>query len=484
MQKLSPLGDLIDIKAQIDRDRQLERTLLRERDRAIGLEQNHLAKTSDNNLKRLRAWISTIREEGEIVSPGQNVDKAMRNAILISWVLGATIGYLLARSVLAYDGSQPVNLLIALIVLIGVQLVALLILFLLLLFRRDKLLDAVSILNPTNIILLVLGRMQPSWKKAITTYSTGLSPRRGIGFLPQMLAYLSQHFSIALNIGILGTLLYLVTISDLAFGWNTTLDIQTDTINHFFQSLALPWQSIVPSAVPDYSLVESSRYYRLQSQLRSGGWEANKLGTWWLYLALCLVFYGFLPRLIALVVTGIQYDRAIVRATLALPGTSQILARMSDPLVSTESQQKETEAEIKRTRPGLLGRQAARDIDCLVIEWSDCSPPDADLISVGVQSISRLTAGGRQSPAEDRDTITAAKQVQCEGVVITLKSWEPPLLEVTDFIALLRKNIPATLPIIVLLQPLPDQSVSPAQIETWETALGVLSDSALYLESI
>ncbi len=484
LQKLSPLGDLVDIKEQIDRDRQLERATLRERDREIGLEQAKLAATRVGNLKRLRAWISTIRARSETVSSGQKVDKAMRNAIVLCWVLGAIVGYLLTRSVLAYDGSQPVNLFIALVVLIGVQVLALLILFFLLLFQRGKLLDAVSILNPANIIFHLVGRIQPAWKDAISSFSSRLQHGGGNGFLPQMLTYLAQHFSIAFNIGILGALLYLVTISDLAFGWNTTLDIELDTINNFFQGLALPWQSIVPAAVPDSSLIESSRYYRLQSQLRSGGWEASELGTWWLYLALCVVFYGFLPRVFALVVTGIQYDRAIVRATLAAPGSSQILSRMSDPLVSTESPQAENEPHIERTRPGLLGRQAAREIECLIIEWSDCVPSDKGLSSAGIKSISRLTAGGRQSPSDDRETIKSAAQVKSEGIAVALKSWEPPLLEVTDFIALLRKNISATLPIIVLLQPLPNQTVTPEQLETWETALGVLSDPALYLESI
>ena len=75
-------------------------------------------------------------------------------------------------------------------------------------------------------------------------------------------------------------------------------------------------------------------------------------------------------------------------------------------------------------------------------------------------------------------------KIRAEGIAISIKAWEPPMLEFVDFVSMVRQSVSTSLPIIVLLNPLPDQVVSATQIETWETALGAVSDSALYLESL
>lgn len=484
MLKLSPLGDLIDIKEQIDLDREIDRATLRQRDREIGLMDDGKSNIAKSKLAHLRRWISEIRPDSEITSKGHKVDKSMRSIIVLCWLVGGISGYLLASSVLAYDGSQPVNLLIALLVLIGVQSLALILLCILLLFNQTKILEALSILNPANLIMQLISRIQPSWREAIEKYFSRFKSPGEFGLLPQMTTYLAQHFAIALNIGILASLFYLVTISDLAFGWNTTLNIQNETVSQFLQGIATPWQTLLPAAVPDDTLVESSRFYRLQSKLHSDGWEARELGTWWLFLAMCIVVYGFLPRLIALVIAGIHYDKCVAQATLSLNGSSQVLARMSDPLVSADAPSPEVSIPVSITRPGLPGRQAARKIECVLIEWSECEIEDKKLSKVGIVSHSRLKAGGRRSISEDKATIKASSQVNTEGIAISIKAWEPPLLDFIDFISLLRKSVSTSLPIIVLLKALPNETVSATQIETWETALGTVSDSALYLESL
>ncbi len=484
MQKLSLLGDLIDIKEQIDLDRDIDRATLRKRDREIGLSEDGKNNSAKSKIVRLRSWINQIRSSTETSSKGQKVDKSMRSIIVVCWLVGAVSGYLLASSVLAYDGSQPVNLLIALLVLIGVQTLALLLLCVLLMFNQTKILEALAVLNPANLIMHLISKIQPTWKEAIEKYFSRFKSSGEFGLLPQMTTYLAQHFAIALNIGMLASLFYLVTVSDLAFGWNTTLNIQNETVSQFLQGIATPWQAVLPAAVPDDSLVEASRYYRLQSKLHSEGWEARELGTWWLFLAMCIVVYGFLPRLSALVIAGIHYDKCVTRATLSLTGSSQVLARMSDPLVSADAQSPEVSVPVSVTRPGLPGRQAARKIECVLVEWSGCEATDKALTKVGIVPHSRLQAGGRQTLSEDKVTIKATSQIQAEGIAISIKAWEPPMLEFIDFITLLRKSVSANLPIIVLLKPLPDQTVSTTQIETWETALGAVSDSALYLESL
>ena len=48
----------------------------------------------------------------------------------------------------------------------------------------------------------------------------------------------------------IAALLYLVTVSDLAFGWNTTLSMDNDLVAGIFRWLAAPWPWVFPAAAP------------------------------------------------------------------------------------------------------------------------------------------------------------------------------------------------------------------------------------------
>lgn len=486
MQKLSLLADLVDIRQQIDIDQHQDRQQLKQRDRGIGLasKRNPRRRSTRASLAGLRYWIAAVRSQHGIKLNGSRVHRGMRLSVFISWLFGIGIGWLLARSVLYYDGTEPVNLLTAGLVLVGAQVVALFVLIVLSMLRLENLQQTLSVLNPAGWLVRLISRFQPGWRDTVVNLldAAGHPASRQLG--QKLLIYLAQHFTVALNLGMLAALLYLATISDLAFGWNTTLRVESASVARLFQALAVPWQALLPDVVPSDELVEASRFYRLHGQLRDTNWRPDQLGTWWIYLGMCIVIYGLLPRLIALVICGIRYDRSVSKAILGIPGGSQVLARMNAPLVNTESPQQAESSSHLVTRPGLPGRQSSRPLTCAVIKWSGSAPDEKQMLAAGLKSGQQFDAGGRHSPAEDREVARLAGRTEEEGIAIIAKSWEPPMLEFVDFIRLLRQHTAPARPLIVMLQPLDGERVSPEQLESWETTVATIADPWLYVEPL
>lgn len=483
MQKTSLLADYADLRAQLHYDQEVDRDVLKQRDRRIGL-----AQSANTDQQSLRNWAAAMRSSESLTAyPGAELHRLVRTAILVLWAFGLIAGALLARTVLDYDGRQPVNLFSVLLILIGLQLVALLLLATLTMFGGRGILHALSVFNPAQWVMKLLRRfpLHSTTSPGLSTIAEMLdgqadpaAKRSGLS----LLVYLSQHFSVALNVGIIATLMYLVAISDLAFGWNTTLSVDSDSVLGWFRALSWPWQSVLPAAVPDAALVEQSRFYRLEGQLRGSDWQVDQYGTWWLFILACLLVYGFVPRLIALVAYGLHYDRTLAQSLLNTPGASQVIARMRSPLVSTDAEPGQADQVDMVSRPLPRKRQAGRTLSCTLVCWSGVEPPEVRI--PGITITDHQDAGGQRSLEEDRQLATVIAKSKSDGVVIAVKAWEPPTLEINDFISFLRKQMGATPIVLVLLVPIRGQQVSTVQLETWETGLSSLADPALYAEPL
>ena len=404
--------------------------------------------------------------------------------ILVSllWLTGIICGWVLTQAVLYYDGNQPVNIIVALLVLVCTQLLTLTILVVLAAGGLRGTRQALALFNPASLLLNIVKKLNPGrFESLIMTISATKSSTKTTVW-HRLLVYLAQHFTVALNLGIIAALLYLVAVSDLAFGWNTTLTIESATVNEWFRALSLPWQSFVPAAVPDLELVEASRYYRLQGQLRTENWDAEQLGGWWIYILLCVIVYGLIPRIVALIVCGYFYDSALTSAITATPGASQVLSRMSSPLIDTKGEHEEPDTAPPKTRALLSRRQSSQELPCHIVEWSEARIGARHLSEMGIEPVRRYSAGGHRTLSEDQDIVKHISEYRPEGIAIVVKSWESPLLEFLDFVRALRDHAGTACPIIILLIPTSGDQVAPHQLESWETSLSSLSDPALYVE--
>lgn len=149
----------------------------------------------------------------------------------------------------------------------------------------------------------------------------------------QMLALL-QRFWLLMGVGMFIGYWLLLLFTDLAFGWSSTLIDDRQTVLALTQAVAAPWQWLWPAAVPDATLIESTRYVRI-----APGSNVAHAGNWWPFLMASLLCYNLLPRLllrglIALRLQGLRGQELSVRApqitTSPVPAPATIEASPAD----------------------------------------------------------------------------------------------------------------------------------------------------------
>lgn len=109
----------------------------------------------------------------------------------------------------------------------------------------------------------------------------------------QMLGAL-QQFWLWAGGGVLVGYLALLMFTDLAFGWSSTLIDQPVRVVEVTAVIAAPWGWLWSAAVPDYTLVEATRYARVNPLAG----DVTRVGDWWPFLLMSLLVYNLLPRIL------------------------------------------------------------------------------------------------------------------------------------------------------------------------------------------
>jgi hypothetical protein len=148
---------------------------------------------------------------------------------------------------------------------------------------------------------------------------------------------LSQLFGIFFNIGILGVMFLKVAITDLAFGWQTTLQVAPESVFRFVEMIALPWSWLFspPIAHPTITQITGS-----QMILKDGIFHLSTgdLVAWWPFIFLAVFFYAFVPRLILAGAGFYLKRRAIESIDFNHGACDRLVMRMKTPEVDTVSQ--------------------------------------------------------------------------------------------------------------------------------------------------
>ena len=204
-----------------------------------------------------------------------------------------------------------------------------------------------------------------------------------------------------------------------------------------------------------------------------------------------MITYGLLPRLFLLVLAGAQLRRSLHRAFAEMPGVTVVLDRLTCELVSTQATAPEAPARVTSADP-TLASSALTPLDAgelSVVNWSGLEVTDESLTLQCQTAWSRQIigvhhAGGRRSISADAETIAAlAASPASAGIALVVKAWEPPVMELFDFIRDLRESAgPRRL---IIVAPTGIQTTGgltppePADLAQWEKRLRRLQDPAL-----
>jgi len=286
----------------------------------------------------------------------------------------------------------------------------------------------------------------------------------------------------AFGVGALVATLAFVVFTDLAFGWSTTLDVSASAVHRCVGFFAAPWASIWPAANPPLELVEATRFFRVALEDRIHVVDPIVYGGWWPFLVMSILSYAVLPRALMMGAVSFWLAHETGRAIGLTPGVDRLLDRLTTPIVETQALSEESEI----GRPSnelapeveMAGWLAAHaGAEPIVVRWAELSDEEALRAAIGIESMRFFDAGGRCS-LEDDAAVARELAGGTAGIIVCVRGYEPPVLDVLDFLRAIRDQVGLERPLLVVLFGAKD-----GEVRAWRRKLIGLGDPGLMVAS-
>ncbi len=532
MKDLWRIPDFLDLEYFFIQDNILTEeegvAVLKERDRKLYLDA--IAPTLDETADPDREWLiyrwlqerRSMENEssgGQALLPGRMWYELYGLFWSLFSFLAMASGAGLAWSFLSYSGKQPVNVSLFFLVFVGLQLCFLIALLLLWIYRRIRGFDLrssflLSLVNRGLSGLLFKVRKygmnsMASTKRARFAAALAAVRTRGKGYGDLFywpLFLLFQLFGVAFNFGVLGVLLVKVASSDLAFGWQSTIQLSSTFVADLVRWIALPWSWLLGSgSYPDPSQVDGSRMI-----LKDGFYHLvnSDLVSWWPFLCLAICSYGLLPRILLFIAGSVGRRRSLARITFRRPDHNQLLHRLLSPRLETVTKEEgEDEAISSGAEPARWKQEERRgglDVPkrpsqprdgvngaLLVLVpdelFTECDP-------VELERYCQRTCGYLVSDimrvefAEDEEFTTLLREAllkhNCTALLLLQEAWQPPIHELLRFLKILRHCCDKDMSILVGLVGKPTSEtlftrVTDTDLSIWRQKTVMLEDPCL-----
>lgn len=515
MKKNWRIKDIIDFQYFLDKDGKGTEPAL---DRRIYLEyaENHPGPVSRREV--FKYWLGRRRQKASESGsrdalPGDIYTEAAGSARLILCALALASGAGIAWSVLSYGGTTPVNVFTCLWVLLAPQILLLILLGISFPARRlirqpggtkgIYSLIAALVLRISKRALNYAESKAPQSKQNSLRSALGIAGQtRGIygGLFFWPVFNTAQAAGIAFNTGILAALLLRITITDVAFGWQSTLQPEPETVHMIVKTIAAPWAWLAdpPAAHPTADQIEGSRMV-----LKEGIYKLNTsdMASWWPFLCLTAAFYGLLPR-VGLLALGLwRQKKALAGLSFTHAASERLWRQMTSPQVKTASRPYREKAGEKppetlpengnsgvMTEPGLMSAIVA------VPEEMELNVPDlAELLKTRLGlAVSDLVAVSGD-PEKDAEKLLARHDRQGREpnrLVFIQESWQPPIKENLSWLRRLKQAAGPDTPAVVCLVGKPSGSRGAAEPVPrdeqvlWQQAVNSLGDPYIRVETL
>lgn len=429
----------------------------------------------------------------KIFSPGTMYEEWLSLLRVIFMILGFMAGVSICLTFFSYTGHEPLNVsyFLALTLLPQICLIVifsgffLCLKFKLIKIRRFFLYHLLSLMIERSLLALNRGALQRlSADKRETLLAALAAVREGqqiyglLFFWP--LFILMQLFGIAFNVGILLSTLFRILFFDTAFGWQSTLQMSAQMVARVVSTVATPWGWFMGKGIgfPDLDQIIGSRII-----LKDGIYHlsTSNLVSWWPFICLAVIFYGFLPRVIMFFSGVILLKISLEQQSFDHRGCSRLLKRMVRPEIDPEhSSTPETvswhtsssDAVEERT---LLNHGAYAhsspdpppvhmkpSIALVPEDISDLMDRDAFISLLrethGLDIIKTVLIGvdfDKEIESIQEEYGAACKSRDLKGEDLTLvllqEAWQPPIRETINFIQSLREITDKRTPIMVAL---------------------------------
>jgi len=521
------IKDLIDLEYFLQRDEgegdeSAQKSLLK-RDRDIYLNKILPLEKEDASTPRsaIRAWLEQRKRveksdtETMGVLPGEAFDEGYRLMGFGFLIVGLLSGSALAFSFLNYRGTEPLNISSYLALFVLTQCLALLLLmgiFIARRVRRSPFRSSIIYTLISGLMISLIMKIKHRTLKTLTGSKRGsleavMGLVRGKRQIYGSLFYwpvfiLAQIFGVGFNLGVLGATFMKVLGSDVAFGWQSTVQFSAQSVFKLVQAIALPWSWVMPAdfAHPTFYQVEGSHMV-----LKDGIYHlaTKDLVSWWPFLCFAVLAYGLLPRLILLVMGSMVQKRALSRIDFGHRACERLLHRMRTPLVSTGGRSvspealrngdtKAPEARASDPRDVLTGKGMIALIPDDIFEAFTDDELESVISATFGYTIQRRLRFGEDEEGDKRvlHELTSMKRGDAAANLLILQEgWQPPIRENLLFIRDLRMASGETSMIWVGLIGRPKQGaifteVKEEEWDVWHQKLKALGDPYLGLERL
>ncbi len=326
------VGDVIDFEEAE------QRTLSgQDAENVLGEDGKVLSRTfSDQNFrdvsrgKLFHAWLSLARSR-DLQLFGSGIDRVFNVLTSASWLIGIVLGCLAVPAYLAYKGEKPINVMVVFFGLIVLPWVITgTSLYVSSWLRGDSSKGGVG-----AGVAYLISRLSPEWRESWNDLRRVLQEhgKRIVPILAGLFFGFTQRIACGFGLGALLSILFHVTVFDLAFGWESTLSVGAEFMCFFVNVISAPWSWFWTASVPTLEQVRESRFSYL------AGMEAasvNATRSWWPFIVGNLVFYVVIPRFLLVAYAGWKTSRRL--ATLDFTRTQDIalIRRLSGPLFQTD----------------------------------------------------------------------------------------------------------------------------------------------------
>lgn len=492
------IKDFIDLEYFFYRDREQDQENLIKRDRLFFV--NEIATAHHEKRAQIKKWLELRRsQEDELEElPGDIYDNSYLLLKNILIMIGVITGFILTNSFLWYDGKTPINVSAFFFVLIILQMLLLVAAVVVFLFCKK--LRSLTFLSPIITRLLkrlALFVLKNTYQRLSNKNTKNFEAKMGF-IRAQKLIYgnlfkwqifnATQLFAIFFNLAIVLTLLFKVFTADLALGWQSTAEIQSEVLHKTVEVIATPWSWCIEEyAYPSLEEIEGSRIilkdgiYHLQSE---------HLASWWPFLCLSIFVYGFLPRLLFLLLGYLAQRRSASYFDFNHANCQRLLRRFETQYVEIDDSntaviatKNDEQENITAANAELTTTSPTQQSDYKILVWESIAKLYTDgYLQQQVQD--KLTYKNElyfiETSLEGEDkAIEYIENCTCDGIVVLQAAWKPPIGEAVEFISDIRETIAQKEIIVALLGKPVDgkqEKVDKNDYKMWSNAILKLGD--------
>ena len=310
---------------------------------------------------------------------------------------------------------------------------------------------------------------------------------------------LTSAFGLSISAGALGGTFFRVVVSDMAFGWQSTLMATSTRVYDLVSCIALPWSWFMPEhlAHPSLEQIQGSRII-----LKEGisVLATQDLISWWPFICLGILFYAVIPRGIFLGFGLLAQQQALKRFDFNSPGFRQLIIRMQSPVLDIDTSHIQADRETRKESSHFKDEKT-REVST-VDAVSDVIRHTSVILASGTvypeKIIQKLIRGiehqlffnVRQHLAitfdieTDRQVLRKIDFTDADQVILLHEVWQPPIRGVLYYIAQIKAILPERIPLWIVLTREPSQenlSVdrSDMNLKIWKKAVVKLENPGI-----